>query len=230
MKHSLRTLNQTIIQCRLCPRLVAYRESVPPRTSFKNEEYWRKPIPGFGDPHAWLLLLGLAPAAHGGNRTGRVFTGDESGRFLFQNLYEAGFANQPNSDHRDDGLELTGCYITAMVKCAPPQNKPLPQECRNCSQYLENELELLDHLKAVIALGKYAFDAFKGQAKQRGANVSGMNFAHGASYNLPGLPTLYGCYHPSPQNTYTGKFTSEMFQELLHTVKQSKHLKNKQQL
>jgi len=220
VKHLLRTLNQTIIQCRLCPRLVAYRESVSPRTSFKDETYWRKPIPGFGDPKAWLLLVGLAPAAHGGNRTGRIFTGDESGRFLFHNLYEVGFANQPNSDHRDDGLELTGCYITAMVKCAPPQNKPLPQECRNCSQYLNSELKLLPHLKAVIALGKYAFDAFKIQAKQRGANVSGMKFTHGARYELPGLPTLYGCYHPSPQNTYTGIFTNDMFQELLETVKQ----------
>lgn len=175
---SLRTLNQTIIHCRLCPRLVAYRESVPPRASFKDQIYWRKPIPGFGDPNAWLLLLGLAPAAHGGNRTGRVFTGDESGRFLFQQLYDEGFANQPNSDHRDDGLELTGCYLTASVKCAPPQNKPLPSECLNCSQYLDQELLLLKNLKAVVALGRLAFDAYKKQMKQRGFNTTGMTFGH----------------------------------------------------
>lgn len=219
MKHSLRTLNQTIIRCRLCPRLVAYRESVPPRSSFKDQEYWRKPIPGFGDPDAWLLLLGLAPAAHGGNRTGRIFTGDESGRFLFQNLFDEGFANQPNSDDKDDGLELKGCYITAMVKCAPPQNKPLPEECRNCSRYLDNEWELLGNLKVVIALGKFAFDALRAQLKKRGANTRGMVFGHGVEYRLPGFPIVYGCYHPSPQNTYTGIFTSEMFRELLQRAK-----------
>lgn len=207
------------MRCKLCPRLVAYRETVPVRASFKHETYWRKPIPGFGDPNGRILFIGLAPAAHGGNRTGRIFTGDESGRFLFQCLYDEGLSNQPTSISRDDDLQMHDCYLTATVKCAPPQNKPTPQECVNCSQYLENEFYLLQNVQAIVALGKYAFDAVKKYAAAKGVSVKGMEFSFGASYELGSLGRLYASYHPSPQNTYTKVLTEEMFRGLLQKVK-----------
>jgi uracil-DNA glycosylase family 4 len=222
MKNSFKTLNETIIRCRLCPRLVVYRETEPKRASFADEEYWRKPVPGFGDPDAWLVIIGLAPAAHGGNRTGRVFTGDESGRFLFQGLYLEGLANQPTSLYRGDGLQLIGGYITAAVKCFPPDNKPTHQECINCSQYLENELFLLKNATTVLALGRLGFDAYKKYAKTRGAIVKGVNFGFGASYSLDGLPKLYASYHPTPRNTNTGTLTMDMFRGLLRRIKEER--------
>lgn len=216
---SFSDLEEKVIHCRLCPRLVHFREHVPARASFKDEPYWRKPIPGFGDPNAWLLIVGLAPAAHGGNRTGRIFTGDDSGRFLYHALYEEGFASQPLSEYKDDGLTLKGCYITAAVKCAPPQNKPAPKECLNCSRYLHKELYLLKKLKAVLALGRLAFDAYRKFAKLEGEDISHFHFKHGGHYKLKNLPPLYASYHPSPQNVNTGKLTDEMFRKVLRNLK-----------
>lgn len=206
---------------------------------YRNEDYWGKPLPGFGDPEAKLLILGLAPAAHGGNRTGRMFTGDRSGDFLYRALYEAGFANQPASVRQGDGLALSGCYITASVRCAPPANKPTPQEQRNCRPYLVEELRLLGNLRAVLALGRIAFDAYlrvvyeefgAGRPQPRTAPHgppfqfpprSVFHFAHGASFALPGeLPRLYASYHPSQQNTQTGKLTPEMFRRVLEDIRQ----------
>lgn len=215
----LSCLREEIIHCRLCPRLVAFREAVPPHPSYKDQIYWRKPLPGFGDPNAWLLITGLAPAAHGGNRTGRVFTGDGSGKFLISALYEEGFANQPNSDSIDDGLQLFGTYITAAVKCVPPDNKPSKEEIITCHRYYQRELELLTNVTHVLALGKLAFDAFLLYAKMRGFNVRGCKFFHGACYRWEGLPTLFASYHPTPRNTNTGTLTKEMFRELLQGIR-----------
>lgn len=222
MQDSFKKLQEQVICCRRCPRLVKFRETVPARASFKDETYWRRPVPGFGDPNAWLLILGLAPAAHGGNRTGRIFTGDESGRFLFHALYKAGLSNQPLSESPDDGLKLIGCYITAAVKCAPPQNRPLPQEFFNCSSYLANELLLLKKLKAVLALGKFAFDSYLHFIERLGEKRKGCTFSHGAECRFDGFPMLIGSYHPSPQNTYTGKLTEKMFISLLDAIKKEK--------
>ena len=184
--------------------------------------YWGKPLPSFGDPEAELLILGLAPAAHGGNRTGRMFTGDRSGDFLYRALYEAGFASQPLSYDRNDGLRLEGCYITAALRCAPPQNRPRPVELRNCQPYLEKELELLKRVRAVLALGRIAYDAYL-RLQARRANFparSSFVFAHGASYALPGgLPRLFASYHPSQQNTQTGKLTPEMMRRVLKDIR-----------
>ncbi len=212
-------LADEVVRCRRCPRLVQYRESVPPRASFGSQEYWRKPVPGFGDPQAKLVVIGLAPAAHGGNRTGRVFTGDESGRFLVRALYEAGFANQPTSTNRDDGLEYKDCYVTAAVKCAPPHDKPTRKEFENCGVWLGSELRLLAGTKAVVALGKGAFDAYLSYARSRGATTRGLRFSHGARHSLGRLPVLYASYHPSPRNTHTGKLTKGMLVSLLERVK-----------
>lgn len=212
-------LNTKIINCHRCPRLVHYRENVPPRASFKEQTYWRKPLPGFGDPNARLLLTGLAPAAHGGNRTGRIFTGDESGKFLFNALYKTGFANQPTSEFVGDGLQLHDCYITAAVKCAPPENKPTKEEFHNCSGYYENELFLLKNLQCLLALGKLAFDAYLAYAKTKGSSVKGIQFSHGARFEIEGLPVLYASYHPSQQNTFTKLLTPEMLIDLLHQIK-----------
>lgn len=216
---SLKELKENVERCRLCPRLVEYRESVVPKRQYEHQPYWKKPVPGFGDPHAQLVIIGLAPAAHGGNRTGRIFTGDASADFLFKALYKAGFANQSTSIAANDGLKLNGCYITAAVKCAPPKNKPTPMECKTCFQYLENELFLLKNVNCVLTLGKLAFDAFLRFAKLRGHNVSKLCFFHGACYQLEGLPTLYASYHPSPRNTYTGKLTEEMLLEVLNKLR-----------
>lgn len=175
---------------------------------------------GFGDPHAWLLITGLAPSAQGGNRTGRIFTGDESARFLFKALHEEKFANQPTSTSRDDGLVLHGCYLTAAVKCVPPQNKPTQAEFLRCHPYYDNEIALLKNLKAVLALGKWGFDAFLFYAKQKGHKVRGLKFRHGQAYPFEGLPTLYTCYHPSPQNTNTGKLTNGMMRKVLQQIRE----------
>lgn len=217
--NNLLDLREEIIQCRLCPRLVAFRETVPPRKSFEDQVYWRKPVPGHGDPKAWMLIVGLAPPAHGGNRTGRVFTGDPSATFLMRGLYKAGFANQPFSESMDDGLRLHGCYITPAVKCAPPHHKPTREEFFTCSRYFQNELRLLKHLKCVLVLGKFAFDAYMLYAKTHGHTTSKMKFKFGGKYVFEGLPTLYASYHPSPRNTYTGKLTDTMFQNLLQKIK-----------
>ncbi len=218
----LHALNEEIVACRKCPRLVPYREKVAreKRRAFQEWTYWGKPVPGFGDAHAQLLILGLAPAAHGGNRTGRVFTGDRSGDFLYAALHRAGFANQPTSLHRDDGLELTNVYVTATIRCAPPENKPLPEEILNCRGYLERELEIL-RPKAVLALGKIAWDGYLEILKQCGIIPSraAYVFAHGAEAKLPPpSPRLFGVYHPSQQNTQTGRVTPDMYASVLRRI------------
>ena len=208
-----------IIRCRLCPRLVAYRENVKPRASYASQEYWRKPVPGYGDLSGRVLILGLAPASHGGNRTGRIFTGDASSRFLVKALYAAGFANQPISESRDDGLSYRDCYVTAALKCSPPGDKPTSKEFANCSPYLEQEISLLVNVRAVIALGAMAFRSYLDYLGRRGINVRGLIFSHGRSYSFEGLPRLYASYHPSPRNTNTGKLTQRMLAGLLKKVR-----------
>lgn len=192
-----------------------FRENVPEKF---DQIYWKRPVPGFGDPNAYLLILGLAPSAQGGNRTGRIFTGDASARFLFQALHKEGFANQPASESVDDSLKLHGCYITASVKCVPPQNKPTSQEEKNCSSYLLNELVLLKKLTAVLALGNFAFQSFLHYVQSHGGITKGLRFKHGEKYLIEGFPTLYACYHPSPQNTNTGKFTQAMLCKVLQQI------------
>jgi uracil-DNA glycosylase family 4 len=219
----LRTISEEVCGCRKCPRLVKYREKVAreKRRAYREWTYWGRPVPGFGDARAELLILGLAPAAHGGNRTGRVFTGDRSGDFLYKALYEAGFANQPTSLKRGDGLELRGAYVAAAVRCAPPANKPLPSEILNCREYLERELEAL-RPRAVLALGKIAWDAYLEILKQKGkiASRSGYKFAHGAEAEFVGdLPRLFGVYHPSQQNTQTGRVTEAMYAQVLKRIR-----------
>ena len=188
---------------------------------FRDQEYWGKPVPSFGDPAAELLILGLAPAAHGANRTGRMFTGDRSGDFLYRALYQAGFASQPQSLLRDDGLTLHNCYITAALRCAPPQNQPLPEELHNCRPYLEREMQLLTRVRAVLALGRIAFDTYLRVVAARPGFPprSSFQFAHGASFVLPGsLPRLFAAYHPSQQNTQTGRLTPPMFRRVLDDI------------
>jgi len=202
---------------------VCYREEVAQtkRRAYRDWDYWGKPVPGFGDPRAELLIIGLAPAAHGGNRTGRVFTGDRSGDFLYRMLYRAGFANQPTSLRRDDGLQLDNAYVTATIRCAPPENKPLPEEISNCRAYLEAELELL-RPRAVLALGRIAFDSYLRLLRDRGqlAARRPFRFRHGASHALPGnLPRLFAAYHPSQQNTQTGRLTPAMFLGVLRKIR-----------
>ncbi|MGD0514319.1 MAG: uracil-DNA glycosylase [Terriglobales bacterium] len=208
-------LNAEIVACTRCPRLVEYRERIAreKRRAYRDCEYWGKPVPGFGDPAARVLILGLAPGAHGSNRTGRPFTGDASGKFMYPVLYEIGFANQPNATDRDDGLKLKDIYITAAVRCAPPDNKPLPQELANCAPYLDRELECLKNLKVVVALGRIGFDAYLNYLKRQGQLPSrkAYIFQHGAKYKLPDGKTLLASYHPSNQNTQTGKLTRPMF-------------------
>lgn len=219
MDQEFERLNERIIGCTRCPRLVEFREHVPFRKAYAHEKGWRKPVPGFGDENAWLLIAGLAPSIEGGNRTGRIFTGDGSARFLIKVLYEAGLANQPTSLTRDDGLQLKGCYITATVKCVPPDHRPSRQECLNCFPYLENEFFLLKNLRAVLALGKFAFDSFQDFLITQGALQKRESFAHGKAVSCPGWPTLFATYHPSPQNTNTGLLTEEMFLSLLERLK-----------
>ena len=228
----LELLQQCVVACKRCLRLVRYLEKVAreKRRMYRDETYWGKPLESFGDPDASLLILGLAPAAHGGNRTGRMFTGDRSGDFLYRALYEAGFANQPESRRRDDGLTLTGCYITAALRCAPPKNKPLPAELGHCQPYLEEELRLLPKVRAVLVLGRIAFDAYlrlvyAGRAGRAAVPEglplrSSLRFGHGFSYALTGgLPRLFASYHPSQQNTQTGKLTSAMMRKVLSDIR-----------
>jgi uracil-DNA glycosylase family 4 len=208
-------LNAEIVDCTRCPRLVEYREKIAreKRRAYRECVYWGKPVPGFGDPGARVLILGLAPGAHGSNRTGRPFTGDASGKFMFPVLYETGFANQPNATDREDGLKLKDIYITAAVRCAPPDNKPLPQELANCAHYLDRELRGLKNVKVVVALGRIGFDAYLNYLKRQGQLVSRKTyiFQHGAKYKLRDGKTLLASYHPSNQNTQTGKLTRPMF-------------------
>jgi uracil-DNA glycosylase len=219
----LQVLNEEIVACRKCPRLVKHREKMAreKRRAFREWTYWGKPLPGFGDPHARLLILGLAPAAHGGNRTGRMFTGDRSGDFLYAALYKAGFANQPTSVSREDGLQLRGVYISATCRCAPPDNKPLPKEISNCRVYLERDLEILQP-SAILALGKIAWEAYLEILKLRGVIASGglYKFAHGAEADVAeGFPRLFGVYHPSQQNTQTGRVTPAMYAAVLRRIR-----------
>lgn len=216
---SLKVLNNTVVNCTLCPRLVHYREHVSPRSPYENEPYWRKPLPGFGDSNAWLLILGLAPSPLGGNRTGRIFTGDKTGDFLIHALYRQGFANQSTSKSKEDGLLLKGCYLTAVVKCVPPQHKPTSQEFHNCSRYWQQELDLLPHLSSILVLGQSAFHIYMYYAKQKGHISKIPPFKHDNIYSIEGSPLLYASYHPSPQNTNTGKMTEKMFDFLLEKIK-----------
>ena len=223
----LTTLQRKIVASKACPRLVAYCRRIArgKRAMFREENYWGKAVPGFGDPEAELLILGLAPAAHGANRTGRMFTGDRSGDFLIRALYEAGFANQPTSVHRDDGLKLRNSYITSVVHWAPPKNKPTPDEIRVSLPFLKEELRLLRNLRAVLVLGRIAFETFLRLAKQSTNRAfppnSTVRFAHGASYQLPGgYPHLFCSYHPSQQNTQTGKLSVAMFRSILEDIRQ----------
>jgi uracil-DNA glycosylase family 4 len=219
----LKVLDDEIVACRRCPRLVEYREKVAreKRRAFRDWTYWGRPVPGFGDPEASLLILGLAPAAHGANRTGRVFTGDRSGDFLYAALHKTGFANQPTSVQRDDGLQLKNAYIAATIRCAPPANKPLPSEIVNCRGYLVRELEI-QQPRVVLALGKIAWDAYLEILKQRGLITSraAFRFAHGAETELPGGGArLFGVYHPSQQNTQTGRVTPAMYSQVLRRIR-----------
>jgi len=212
---TLSRLNREVITCTRCPRLVVYREQVAreKRRAYRDCEYWGKPVPGFGDPEARILVLGLAPGAHGSNRTGRPFTGDASGNFMYPVLFETGFANQPTATHRDDGLKLTDLYITAAARCAPPDNKPLPSELANCAPFLDREIAALKRLKVVVALGKIGFDAYLNHLKRKGwlAPRKTFVFQHGAHYPTPDGRILLATYHPSNQNTQTGKLTRPMF-------------------
>ena len=223
MTTRLDAFNQTIIGCRKCPRLVRWREACaknPPRR-FQSMDYWAKPLAGFGDSHARVLIVGLAPAANGGNRTGRMFTGDRSGDWLYGALHAAGFANQPNSDHRGDGLKLNDCYITAAVRCAPPGNKPLRAEFARCRPYLVQELKLFNNLRVVVVLGKIAFDSFLAAYQGNGGVLAKPRpkFGHGASCVLPDGLRLLCSYHPSQQNTFTGKLTRQMFHRVFEQAR-----------
>jgi uracil-DNA glycosylase len=206
-RQALEGLERRVTRCRRCPRLVEWRERVAreKRAAFRDEDYWGRPVPGFGDPEARVYILGLAPAAHGGNRTGRVFTGDRSGDWLFGSLHRTGFANQPTSVRADDGLRLDGAFVAAAVRCAPPANKPLPAERDNCLPYAAQELELLQPA-VVVCLGAYAWDA--------ACRLCGVRprprFGHGTEHAVDGGPVLLGTYHPSQQNTFTGKLTEAM--------------------
>ena len=218
MTGALAALHSQIVDCRRCPRLVGWREQVAreKRAAFADQQYWGRPIPGFGDPAAALVIVGLAPAAHGGNRTGRVFTGDRSGDFLFAGLHRAGYANQPSSEHVDDGLELTGCFISPAVRCAPPANKPLPSERDNCAPWFHQELALLPAARVLFCLGAFAWEqALRARTAFGEPLVKPRpRFGHGAV--APGDRfTLVGCYHVSQQNTFTGVLTEEMFDAAL---------------
>ena len=214
----LTVLNHDVIACTRCPRLVTYREQIAreKRRAYRDWDYWGKPVPGFGDPKARVLIMGLAPGAHGSNRTGRPFTGDASGNFMYPVLHETGFANQPNATDRNDGLMLRDLYITAAVRCAPPDNKPLPTELLACSSFLDRELAGLEKVKVVVALGKIGFDAYLNFVRRRGLLKSKKDyvFGHGLKYQLPDGKVLLASYHPSNQNTQTGKLTRQMFVEI----------------
>jgi uracil-DNA glycosylase family 4 len=219
----LAVLGQQVVECTLCPRLVAYRReiAITKRRAYRDWEYWGRPVPGFGDPQAQVLIIGLAPGAHGANRTGRVFTGDRSGDFLYRALYDAGFASQPESRDRNDGLELKNAYITASVRCAPPDNKPSPEEFRRCRPWLEQEIGLLPNVRVVIVLGRLACDGYLLILKNQGLirSRAEFSFGHGRQYQTgPGQPVLLCSYHPSQQNTSTGRLTARMLLEVMEAA------------
>jgi uracil-DNA glycosylase family 4 len=219
---SLGRVRDDIVVCRRCPRLVEWRERVAREkvARFADWEYWGRPVPGFGDPRARVLILGLAPAAHGGNRTGRIFTGDRSGDFLYASLHRTGFSNQPTSVSLDDGLRVKDAYLAAVNRCAPPANKPTPEERDNCLPYLEREIRLLGRLKVIVALGAFAWDgALRALAVLDHVVKPRPKFAHVAEANV-GPYTLLGCFHPSQQNTFTGKLTAEMLDEVFRWAKE----------
>lgn len=217
-------LNREVVACTRCPRLVEHCQTVAreKRRAYRDCDYWGKPVPGFGDPNARVLILGLAPGAHGSNRTGRPFTGDSSGNFMYPVLHRTGFASQAQATHVDDGLKLTDAYITAAVRCAPPQNKPLPEEIANCSAFLEREIAGLKQVKVVVALGRVGFDAYLNYLRRRGVVKSKKEyvFAHGARYAMPDGRILLVSYHPSNQNTQTGKLTEKMFTKIFQQVRE----------
>ena len=221
----LARLQEVIVACRRCPRLVTYRERVAREKvkRHRNEIYWGRPLPSFGDPAARLLIVGLAPAAHGGNRTGRMFTGDDSGHWLTRALYANGFANQPTSSHRDDGLRLNGAYVTAALRCVPPKNKPSVGELANCRPYFLLELRLLSEVRVVVTLGRIAFDAYLRAREALGSPVlkPRPRFAHNRASRLPEGVTLIASYHPSRQNTQTGKLTRRMFYTVFRKARRS---------
>ena len=221
---ALAALNARIVDCNLCTRLRVYCADVAEkkRRAYLDHTYWGRPVPAFGDPRARVLILGLAPGAHGSNRTGRPFTGDGSGEFLYPVLYEAGYASQPRAISRDDGMKLHDAWITSVARCAPPDNKPLPEELRNCSPFLDAEIAALQRLRVVVCLGKIAFDGFvahlirTGQIKKRGE----LQFGHGVEYRVPGNRWLLASYHPSLQNTNTGKLTKSMFLQIFRRARE----------
>ena len=214
-------LSRAIVECEKCPRLRAYARHVvankPPR--FANEDFWARPVPGFGDLDGRLLVVGLAPARTGALRTGRIFTGDASARFLGAALHSAGFSNQAHSESRGDGLVYTDCYVTAAVKCAPPGDRATPAEFRNCSPYLDREISLMENLESVLALGAMAFRACLDHLSRAGTDVRGLKFSHGAVFRPPGGPALYASYHPSPRNTNTGVLTGPMLARVLRRIR-----------
>src|SRR3954466_11704726 len=220
---NLDSLNEEIIACTRCPRLIAHCRKVGEikRRAYLDWEYWAKPVPGFGDPGARLLILGLAPGAHGSNRTGRPFTGDKSGEFMYPVLHRTGFASQATALHREDGLRLIDAYITAAVRCAPPDNKPTPEEIAACAPFLDREIAALRNLKVVVALGKIGFEAYLNFAKRQGTISSKKEyvFGHGVQYAMPNGVVLIASYHPSNQNTATGKLTEKMFREVFEKAK-----------
>jgi uracil-DNA glycosylase family 4 len=219
---ALRALDREIVDCRACPRLVEWREQIAAekRAAFRDDTYWGRPVPGFGDRRARVLVAGLAPAAHGANRTGRVFTGDRSGDFLFASLHRTGFANQPTAVSADDGLELSDLYITAAVRCAPPANKPTPVERDTCLPYLVRELDLLSDVRVVVVLGAFAYDAFARVLALAGTPLPGPRprFAHGMEVPWA-RGVLLGCFHPSQQNTFTGKLTAPMIDDVFRRAR-----------
>lgn len=222
MSASLQALEQEIITCRKCPRLVAWREEVArtKRKAYQDQTYWGKPVPGFGDSDARIIVVGLAPGAHGSNRTGRMFTGDASGKFLYAALHRAGFANQTESSQRDDGLALQDVFITAVCRCVPPQNKPTAEEIKNCLPWLQAEIDLLTHAEGFVVLGKVAFDTLVRMHRSEGLPDHKPVFGHNAFYRLgDGLPWLLASYHPSQQNTLTGRLTEAMFAEVWENVR-----------
>lgn len=222
MADPLKILESEIITCKKCPRLVAWREEVArtKRRAYQEETYWGKPVPGFGDPGARVMIVGLAPGAHGANRTGRMFTGDASGDFLYPALHRAGFANQPSAEHLNDGLALKDVFITAVCRCVPPKNRPMVAEIKNCLPWLAAEVSLLPNLQGFVALGGIAFDGIRRMYKSQGIDLPKMNFGHSEYFELgQGLPWLLASYHPSQQNTQTGRLTQEMFDEIWTRVR-----------
>ena len=222
MTDSFEILNSDLITCRRCPRIVAWREEVAQtkRKAYQDQTYWGKPVPGFGDPDAKIMIVGLAPGAHGSNRTGRMFTGDASGDFMYPALFRAGFANQPTADHIGDGLMLKDIFITAICRCVPPKNRPHVAEIKNCLPWMEAEINLLKNLQGFVALGRIAFDGIKRMYKMQNIELPNMDFGHNNFYELgQGLPWLLSSYHPSQQNTLTGRLTEEMFDTIWERAK-----------